>query len=360
MIGGEYKRTQGIVTGRRPRMPKLGNIRLGIKVATGKKDKHGNPSSYPKDVPYFVFDEDLRHRYPKFVEIHGEEPTQMEAMIPPYSDNCIDPDTGIPTDILDTGLECYVSGGLACRGNGVHAFEWTPDGQKERACPCAKLEDKLCKPMTRLNLLFPDEAGLGGVIQITSTSGHNQERMLAAFQTMLGWARLIRGNENVSGCRVRISRVETDLPYMDGKTRRKSKHWLLVLEPIGFDGAAAIQALTGGSAPPPAALPPAQPPEGTRDMEEEPGETPEASQPDTERNHVLRVIVTMLGEGLSGDKPGKIRKSNLIFKDLWNVDTFAALEKLPIAEIGAKLLADDDGDSPLLKAIAYVETGGKP
>ncbi|MEW6542451.1 MAG: hypothetical protein AB1411_02445 [Nitrospirota bacterium] len=134
----------------RIRLPRLGKIRLGIKVI-------GQNGEYPKDVPYFVVP-------PEVARIYGNEPTALDIMFPVNDRNLIFPQA----------FKYYGSSkGLKCIGNGEQALRVDPQtgGQKPCECPCSLLETKECQLRANLMVILP-KVNMGGVYQIDSTSYH--------------------------------------------------------------------------------------------------------------------------------------------------------------------------------------------
>lgn len=165
------------------RMPRLGKIRLGIKVEKPGK----NP--YPKATDYFVVPDNL-------VEIFGEKPTEIEIMFP----------TEDPNQFAQQWYRCYsLTMGLVCIGDGVTArrridlatgakagrdtkdWEWkeglTCDPQE-----CQEYLSKRCRRVMNLQFLIPQVPGLG-VWQVDTSSFYsivNINSMIQLLKNLAG------------------------------------------------------------------------------------------------------------------------------------------------------------------------------
>ncbi len=145
------------------RIPRIGKIRLGIKVEVPGK----NP--YPKATDYFNVPDEIKN-------IVGEEPKKLNIMFP----------TENKDEFAQQWLRCYsFSQGLICKGDGVKAVrkidvangdiashtteEWT---RKDWGCDpdtCVQFSEKQCRPVMNLLFLMPDVPGLG-VWQLDTSS----------------------------------------------------------------------------------------------------------------------------------------------------------------------------------------------
>lgn len=134
------------------RLPRLGKVRLGIKV---KSERSGN--EYPRETPYFVVP-------PEVARVHGEQPTRLDIMIPVEDQSIAFPQA----------LEMYGSGrGMKCTGDGEVAYRVNEEtGEiEERECPCEFLTGKQpkCSQRAHLSVLLP-KVSMGGVYQIDTSS----------------------------------------------------------------------------------------------------------------------------------------------------------------------------------------------
>jgi hypothetical protein len=216
------------------RMPRLGKIRLGIKV------KNAKGVEYPKDVDYFVCP-------PEVQAIYGEKPKELDVLIP-----STDPSLYFPQ-----ALKWYKGARLVCKGNGETAtrIDTTTGNMFEMACPCEHLKDPQtnpkgeCTPRANLMVILP-KVSMGGAYQVDSGSNNN----IINLNSTLAWIQSMLGR--VAWVPLTLKRVPTKIQTPDGTTTKA----LLQLEFKGNmqDAAALRQAdwisIQGGSAP--AALPP--------------------------------------------------------------------------------------------------------
>lgn len=164
------------------RMPRLGKIRLGVKVEVPGK----NP--YPRAVDYFVCP-------PEVQAIYGEQPKELAIMFP----------TEDPRQFAQQWLRCYsMTQGLVCIGSGVTcrrkvdkatgamASHDTTVWVWKEGLPCNP-EDcpdygAKCRRVMNLQFLLPQCPGLG-VWQIDTSSFHsivNINSMIEMLQGILG------------------------------------------------------------------------------------------------------------------------------------------------------------------------------
>jgi len=147
------------------RIPRIGKIRLGIKVQ-GEENK----SPYPKAMDYFVCP-------PEVEEIFGEKPKELEIMFPVE-----DPDQFAQQWLrrysLTQGLTCIGDGDLCRRkvdtatGDFVShtTEEWV--WKEDLVCHyevCPEYTNKRCRRVMNLQFLMPEVPGLG-VWQIDTSS----------------------------------------------------------------------------------------------------------------------------------------------------------------------------------------------
>jgi len=146
------------------RMPRLGKIRLGIKVQTEGK----NP--YPRATDYFVVPEEIQ-------DFVGETPKKLNIMFPSEE---VD-------KLAQQWLRCYsLTQGLVCKGDGITATrkmdvdtgdiarsttrEW--EFRDSWGCDpdhCEQYQEKQCRRVMNLLFLMPDVPGVG-VWQLDTTS----------------------------------------------------------------------------------------------------------------------------------------------------------------------------------------------
>ena len=149
------------------RLPRLGKIKLGIKVATKKGanckcKKAGDPGcvycTRPKEVDYFVCP-------PEVEAVFGEKPKELDIMMP-VSDLQV---------MFPQAYKWYGRGiGVKCIGDGEKAMRSGDDGLKEIECPCKHLRSDInpkgeCGVVAHLLFLIP-KVSFGGVFQIDTGS----------------------------------------------------------------------------------------------------------------------------------------------------------------------------------------------
>ncbi len=166
------------------RMPRLGKIRLGIKVQP--EDEGKNP--YPRATDYFVVPEEIK----AFV---GEFPKKLNIIFPSEE---VD-------KIAQQWLRCYsLTQGQICKGDGVTAtrkidtengdiarhttVEWEfRDGWGCDPNTCAQYLEKQCRRVMNLLFMMPDVPGLG-CWQLDTTSFYS----IVNVNSCLAWDGLIR------------------------------------------------------------------------------------------------------------------------------------------------------------------------
>jgi len=138
----------------RRRMPRLGKIRLGVKVAgAGKAD-----SEYPRETEYFVVP-------PEVAKVYGSKPAELDVMVPLNDLNAVFPQS----------YKWYGgSRGLKCIGDGETAMRLDEKTQTmlDRECPCELRDQKACQKRAHLMVLLP-RVNMGGVYQIDVGSFHS-------------------------------------------------------------------------------------------------------------------------------------------------------------------------------------------
>lgn len=136
----------------RRRLPRLGKIRLGIKVQSQKKPG----VTFPRETDYFVC-EDAKIR-----KIFGEQPKELEIMFPVNSLDVIFP-------------QAYTmygqTRGIKCKGDGETAVRLDEETGvwNERTCPCEYLDQKKCSLRGHLQFMIP-KVNMGGVYQLDTGS----------------------------------------------------------------------------------------------------------------------------------------------------------------------------------------------
>ena len=189
------------------RLPRLGKIRLGIKVEKPEK------APYPQATDHFVVP-------PKVQEVYGEKPTELDIMFP-----CEDPDL-----FAQQWLRAYsTTQGLVCIGDGATSrrkvdietgavashetkqWEW----KEELPCnpqDCPEYLMKRCRRVMNLQFILPYVPGLG-VWQIDTSS----------FYSILNINSMIRmlqpfGRYSFIPLRLCLGPVEVSPPGLSKKT----------------------------------------------------------------------------------------------------------------------------------------------
>lgn len=149
MFSGRFTKIEGI--SERRRLPRLGKIRLGVKVLSKKG------TEYPKEVDYFVVP-------PEVAKVYGDKPKELDIMVPIN-------DLGV---VFPQAYKWYGSQkGLKCIGDGAKAARLNEETKAivERECPCELLE-KECFKRAHFMVILP-RINMGGVYQIDSGSYHS-------------------------------------------------------------------------------------------------------------------------------------------------------------------------------------------
>jgi len=159
------------------RLPRLGKIRLGIKV-DGQK-------TYPKAVDYFVIPPEVQAKY-------GDKPKELPIMFP----------TENPEQWSSQFYRCYSNmRGLICKGDGERALAVvdTATGEfagrdakatelKDIPCDpdkCPKHTSDACKPVMNLQFLLPEVPGLG-IWQLDTSSINSIKNINSAVALIQG------------------------------------------------------------------------------------------------------------------------------------------------------------------------------
>ena len=165
------------------RIPRLGKIRLGIKMET----KNGG-IGYPKETDYFVCPVEVQR-------VYGVQPKELDIMFP------IDDER----DVFPQAYKWYAGKTLKCKGNGEYASrrvqDLTETQKKERAddlpddpyawvddfpCPCPLLDPdengkSKCNKVASLSFMLPN-VSLAGVYQIDTRSAYSIININSALQ----------------------------------------------------------------------------------------------------------------------------------------------------------------------------------
>lgn len=139
----KFTRVKGVSEQRR--LPRLGKIRLGVKVVNPKTG-----AEYPREVDYFVVP-------PEVAKIYGEQPKELDVLFPVNDIEIIFPQA----------YKWYgESRGLKCIGNGVTAYRYNEETgtMQERECPC-EIKGTQCALRAHLLFILP-KVSMGGIYQI--------------------------------------------------------------------------------------------------------------------------------------------------------------------------------------------------
>lgn len=133
----------------RRRLPRLGIIRLGLKMKSARTG-----AEYPSETEYFVCP-------PEVKAIYGDKPTELDVML--------------PLNELESVFPCAYkyygsSKGLKCQGDGETAYRVNDKKEMEQIpCPCELLESGKCKQSGTLMVMLP-KVSVGGIYQIRTSS----------------------------------------------------------------------------------------------------------------------------------------------------------------------------------------------
>ena len=145
------------------RLPRLGKIRLGIRVKRrggNKKCTHGKDDicmycTYPKETPHFVVPLEV-------ARVYGDKPTELDILLPVNDINVVFPQS----------YEYYGSSrGLKCTGDGENAMRYNEDTKSMEPveCPCELLSEGKCQQRAHLSVILP-KVSVGGIYQIDTGS----------------------------------------------------------------------------------------------------------------------------------------------------------------------------------------------
>jgi len=150
MFRGRFTRIKDI--SERRRLPRLGKIRLGLKVISSRTGRE-----YPRETEYFIVP-------PEVSKVYGERPTSLEVMFP-----INDPEVVFPQAYKWYGGQK----GLKCIGNQEIALRFREETQsmEEIPCPCEH-KDIECQKRGHLMVILP-RINMGGVYQVDIGSYHS-------------------------------------------------------------------------------------------------------------------------------------------------------------------------------------------
>ena len=182
----------------RRRLPRLGKIRLGIKVENGDK-------SYPKETPYFVVPQEV-------AKVYGDRPTELDIMLPVEDESVCFPQA----------YEFYGSSrGLKCTGDGETAMRLNEQTKvmEQRECPCELFEQKKCKQRAHLAVIL-HKVSVGGIYQIDTSSFNS----IVDLNSSIDYVRALIGRFAMVPLKLKREARET---HHDGK---KQIHYTLRIE----------------------------------------------------------------------------------------------------------------------------------
>lgn len=198
------------------RLPRLGKIRLGVRVKKRQPDnrcKHDangmcNYCTYPRETAYFVVP-------PEVEKVYGDEPTALDIMLPVDEQNVVFPQA----------YEMYGAGrGMKCTGDGERAMRMNEETgeMEERDCPCNFFESGQCNQRAHLAVILP-KVSVGGIYQI-DTSSYNS---IVDVNSSLDYVRAMIGRFAMVPLKLKREPRET---HHDGK---KQTHYTMRIE---FEG----------------------------------------------------------------------------------------------------------------------------
>jgi hypothetical protein len=151
MFKGRFTRIKDL--SERRRLPRLGKIRLGVKMISDRTHKE-----YPKETEFFIVP-------PEVSKVYGDRPTSLEVMVP-----INDPEAVFPQAYKwyggQRGLKCIGDGGVALR------LKEETQAMEEIPCPCEHLETGECQKRGHFMVILP-RINMGGVYQIDVGSYHS-------------------------------------------------------------------------------------------------------------------------------------------------------------------------------------------
>ncbi len=238
-------------------MPRIGKIRLGVRVDTGK-------GTAPKEVPHFVVP-------PEVERVFGPQPTSLLIMFPLNDLKEIFPTENVWYG-TGTGKKCYSTPDPDKKDALQGHCLWThveatgnpqppqPEDPNQRIivpCPCPLIKNKTCTPKGLLRFMLP-QISVSGVYEIGTPSVANIVRIKSALTLLYNIF------ERWTGIPITLTREPVKMQWQ-GALRT---HYLLSLK---FEGdlqavhairnstTISIPALPATPAPPPPAEPPAAP-----------------------------------------------------------------------------------------------------
>lgn len=182
------------------RLPRLGKIRLGVKVQPSDPNKR----AFPKAVDYFVVP-------PAVAKVYGDQPKELDVLFPVEDENHF-----FPQFYKRYGANA----GLLCKGDGEMAIEVDPTTgeMKQVSCnpeTCQHCKAKKCHIVGNLQFMMPNVPGLG-VYQI-DTGSYNSIVNINSAITLI---RALFGRIAMIPLKLTIEPMEANITE-NGKTFKK-------------------------------------------------------------------------------------------------------------------------------------------
>lgn len=216
------------------RFPRLGKLRKGILVDTGKRTRDGKPIMRPKDLDHFRFTSDQPEIEEKFRESFGDKPRSLRVYLPhPTAEQN-----------FQTWQEEWSAGGLVhkCDGqemiryrneNGLLVTERKPcpywTGEKQRTA-----SNPGCLPVGRLSVILLElvEAGYVGYVTLETRSKNDIVNIMASLREAEAHCMAAGNAMGLRGIEFRLWRQQEMIstPTPDGKRARRAS-WLVLLAP---------------------------------------------------------------------------------------------------------------------------------
>lgn len=215
------------LTNRGAAFAQIGNIRKGVKVIKDGVER-------PVDLKYFrvEFDEQEKERAEKFKKVYGEQPTEINILLPfDDIDRC-----------WDAWCEAYTAGRMVARSDGEHFLylvdletgeQVVVDGVDKHGqrVPHRELIGKVgkseirCKPVGRLKVIVPELQSVVYLV-VHTTSWHD----IKNISEQLEGIRLLNGG-HIAGIPLVLRRrpKKISVPKPDGQRVRMEK-WMLSIE----------------------------------------------------------------------------------------------------------------------------------
>ena len=203
----KFTRIKGVSDIRR--LPRLGKIRLGVKMISKTTGKE-----YPKETSYFVCPPEVEEAYRE--EYPDGKITSLDIMFPVN-----DPEVVFPQAYKFYGQ----TRGLKCIGNGEVANRYSEDKKEiqQIVCPCELLEQKKCTRRAHL-LIMLTKVSLGGVYQIDLGSYHSIVDINSGIDYVRGLTKEILGVDRFALIPLVLKREERITHHEGGKQIHYTLH----------------------------------------------------------------------------------------------------------------------------------------